>query len=74
MAIPYSNHSRAQTVNGSKNGISSKKILGTVIAATIALALATNSASPVQAQSASITNPQSNISIMCGPAVALWRA
>ena len=66
MAIPYSNHSRAQTVNGSKNGISSKKILGTVIAATIALALATNSASPVQAQSASITNPQSNISLSVG--------
>ncbi|QJB70723.1 type II and III secretion system protein family protein [Parasphingorhabdus halotolerans] len=41
-------------------------MLGTVIAATIALALAANSASPVNAQSASVSNPQSRISLSVG--------
>ena len=55
MAVQYAKHSRP-----------AKKAIGSAIAAALALALAANSASPLNAQSARISSPDSRINLSVG--------
>lgn len=52
MTIPFANHSYP-----------AKKAIGAAVAAALAIALAANSATPVQAQSAKITTPNSRVTL-----------
>ena len=60
MAVTYAKHSRRFT---SKAGI---KAAGSALTAALAIALAATSTAPLNAQSVSITNPQSRISVAVG--------
>jgi len=60
MAVQYAQHSRPMTK------VPAKKAVGTAIAAALALVLAANSTSPLNAQSVNISKPQSRITLAVG--------